>query len=237
MNGTILNVITIIAGGILGVLAGKRLPERVKQTMLAVMGLFIIALGIQMFLKTENALICLSSLIIGGILGEWWQIEESLTRLGAWLEKKFNRSEDAGSSGKFIHGFLAASLVFCIGPIAILGPVQDGLAGDIKLLAVKSTLDFFFSLSFASSLGIGVAFSAIPVFIYQGLISLLAIQVQTVTTTPMINEMTAAGGVVLIGIGLSSILEIKKIRTGNLLPAPFIAPLIVAILSLLRIGI
>jgi uncharacterized membrane protein YqgA involved in biofilm formation len=130
-----------------------------------------------------------------------------------------------------VRGFLTASLVFCIGPMTILGSLQDGLKGDYSLLAIKAVLDGFASLAFASTLGVGVLFSVIVILIYQGSISLLAAQLSTIVTPAMMAEMTAAGGVLLLGIAISSLLEIKKIRVGNFLPALVIAPLIVAILA------
>jgi uncharacterized membrane protein YqgA involved in biofilm formation len=238
MIGTILNVVAILVGGMLGLFFGTRLPERLKHTVVSGMGLFTAAIGIQMFLKTENSLIVLGSLIIGALLGEWWRIEDRLQGLGEFLEKRFvgngtSDSETGEPSSKFVRGFMVASLLFCVGPMAILGSIQDGLTGNYTLLAVKSLLDAFAALAFASSLGIGVLFSALPIFVYQGGISLLAAQLNAVVTPPMMNEMTATGGVILIGLSLSSLLEIKHIRTGNFLPALAIAPLIVWVLSLL----
>ena len=242
MIGTIINVVTILVGSGLGMLLGSRLPEKLKQTVVSGLGLFTFALGISMFIQTKNSLVVLGALLLGAILGEWWQIEERLTGLGGWLESRFNRSKGdvegiPGAQGtehnaqtsqeRFIRGFLTASLVYLVGPLAILGSIQDGLSGDYQLLAVKSVLDGFASLAFASSLGMGVAFSALPILIYQGGITLLAAQVQKVTTTAMMTEMTATGGVILLAIAVSSLLEIKKIRAGNFLPALLIAPMIV----------
>jgi uncharacterized membrane protein YqgA involved in biofilm formation len=241
VTGTIINVVAILVGSALGILLGGRLPEKLKQTVVAGLGLFTLALGVQMFLKTQNSLVVLGSLVIGALLGEWWRVEDRLTGLGAWLEKRFNRSGEQEvensqkSQERFIRGFLTASLVFAVGPIAILGSIQDGLTGDYKLLAVKSMLDGFASLAFASSLGIGVAFSALPILIYQGAISLLAVQVQMITTEAMMTEMTATGGVILIGIAISGLLELRKIRTGNYLPALLVAPIAVALLAVLGI--
>jgi uncharacterized membrane protein YqgA involved in biofilm formation len=232
MIGTLINFVAVLVGSFLGNFLGSRLPERLRQTVIAGLGLFTLVLGIQMFLNTKNALVVLGSLLIGAILGEWWQIEAGLERLGAWLEKKF-ASNESGSSGqeKFVKGFLTSSLVFCIGPMAILGSIQDGLTGKFDLLAVKSTLDGFASLAFASTLGLGVAFAALPVLVYQGAITLLAHQLQPLMTERMIAEMTATGGVLLVGIAVSSLLELKKIRVGNFLPALVIAPLLVALLT------
>jgi len=236
MTGTLINVATILIGGTLGLIFGARVPERLKATVISGMGLFTGALGIQMFLKTDNSLIVLGALLIGALLGEWWRIEDRLQSLGQILEARFVNG-DANASGevasnKFVRGFLTASLLFCVGPIAILGSIQDGLTGNYNLLAVKSVLDGFASLAFASTLGLGVLFSSLMILVYQGGISLLAAQLNAIITQSMLNELTATGGVILMGLAISSLLEIKKIRAGNFLPALVIAPLIVWILSL-----
>ena len=251
MTGTIINVAAILLGGVIGLFFGSRLPERVRSTITAGLGLFTTLIGIQMFLKTEQSLVVLGSLVLGGLLGEWLRIEDRLRSLGVWLEKTFipgakktvepgllpdessNASaiDAANRSLRFVRGFMAASLLFAIGPIAILGSIQDGLAHDFNLLAIKSALDFFASIAFASSLGIGVLFSALIILVYQGSITLLAAQVEAVVSGPMMTEMTAVGGVLLLGIAFSNLLEIKTIRVGNFLPALFIAPLIMAFIK------
>jgi uncharacterized protein len=232
MTGTFINVITILIGGTLGLLFGSRIPEKLKTTVIAGMGLFTMVMGMQMFFKSENQLIVLGALILGALTGELLGLEDRLQSLGQVLEKRFSKDEETGTGSKFVRGFMVSSLLFCIGPMAILGSIQDGLTGDYNLLAVKSTLDGFASIAFASTLGIGVMFSSIIVLVYQGGISLLASQLSTIVTEPMMNEMTAAGGVLLLGLGISNLLEIKKIRVGNFLPALVFAPLIVWIISL-----
>ena len=232
MTGTLLNIATVIVGGMIGLLFGARIPERFKSTVIAGMGLFTFAMGAQMFLKTENPLIVLGALLIGALLGEWTRIEDGLRNLGAWLEKRFARDDSAEGSARFVRGFLTASLLFCVGPMTILGSIQDGLTGDYNLLAVKSVLDGFAALAFASTLGIGVLFSSLVILVYQGGVSLLAGQLSAVVTDPMMAEMTATGGVILMGLALSSLLEIKPIRVGNFLPALAVAPLIVWMVSL-----
>ncbi|HIE25339.1 MAG TPA: DUF554 domain-containing protein [Anaerolineales bacterium] len=232
MTGTIINIITILIGSTLGLLFGARLPNRLKNTVTAGLGLFTLAIGISMFLKSEEALIVLGGLLIGAILGEWWKIEEGLENMGSWIESKAGKNNNSAESARFIRGFMTASLLFCIGPLTILGSIQDGLSGNYELLAVKSVLDGFASLAFASTLGIGVMFSVVVVLVYQGGISLLAAQLNSFITEPMMVEMTAVGGVILIGLAISSLLEIKKIRVGSFLPALFVAPLIVWALSL-----
>jgi uncharacterized protein len=234
MTGTFINVAAILIGGTIGLFFGSRIPERFKNTVIAGMGIFTSALGMQMFLKTENSLIVLGALIIGALIGEWIRIEDGLQTLGQILEKRFSRDGETGSSSKFVRGFMVSSLLYCIGPIAILGSIQDGLTGDYNLLAVKSTLDGFASIAFASTLGVGVLFSSLIILVYQGGVSLLANQLNAIVTDPMMAEMTATGGILLIGVGVSNLLEIKKIRVGNFLPALAIAPLIVWILSLLQ---
>ena len=235
MTGTFINVAAILIGGTIGLLFGSRIPEKFKNTVIAGMGIFTAAMGMGMFLKSNNQLIVLGALIIGALIGEWIGIEDWLQSLGQKLEKRFSRESETGSSSRFVRGFMVSSLLYCIGPIAIIGSIQDGLTGDYNLLAVKSTLDGFASIAFASTLGIGVLFSSLIILIYQGGISLLANQLNAIITDPMMAEMTATGGILLIGVGVSNLLELKKIRVGNFLPALAVAPLIVWGLSLFGI--
>lgn len=235
MTGTFINVAAILIGGALGLLFGSRIPEKLKTTVVAGMGLFTLAMGLQMFFSSENQLIVLGALILGALVGEWLGLEDRLQSLGLILERRFSKDAETGSGSNFIRGFMVSSLLFCIGPMAILGSIQDGLTSDYKLLAVKSTLDGFSSIAFASTLGMGVLFSAVMVLIYQGGISLLAAQLSSFLTEPMMNEMIATGGVILIGLSISNLLEIKKIRVGNFLPALLFAPLIVWIINLFSI--
>ena len=236
MIGTLINVAAILIGGCFGLLFGGRLPERLKSSVIAGMGLFTAVTGFKMFMETQNSLIVLGSLVIGTLLGEWWKIEEGLQGLGEIFEKRFDRSTGESRTfapyGDFVRGFMTASLLFCIGPIAILGSIQAGLNGDISLLVIKSVLDGFAAMAFASTLGVGVLFSAAMILVYQGAITLLAAQLNAIVSKPMMAELTATGGVLLLGIAISSLLEIKKIRVGNFLPALVLAPLIVWIVSL-----
>jgi uncharacterized membrane protein YqgA involved in biofilm formation len=239
ITGTLINVATVLVGGALGLLFGARLPERLKQTVITALGLFTAVIGIRMFLETENPLVVLGSLLLGALLGEWWRIEDGLQALGGRLEGRFSPKSGSGQErtegSRFVRGFLTASLLFCIGPMTILGSIQDGLSGNFETLAIKSVLDGFAALAFASSLGVGVLFSVLIILVYQGGISLLAAQLNAVVTPAMMAEMTAAGGVILVGIALSSLLEIRKIRVGNFLPALALAPLLVALLAWLQI--
>ena len=239
--GTLLNVVTVIVGGILGTLMGGRLPERMRETIMHGLGLLTLVIGIQLSFETEQILIVLASLLLGGIFGEWLRIEDRIDQLGRWLERRTagnqaqpvsdspDRDGHSGTS-QFSRAFLTASLVFCVGPMTILGSIQDGLTGDYTLLAIKATLDGFASLAFASSLGPGVAFAALTVLVYQGALTLGAGWASALLTDPMVAEMTATGGVLMLALGLG-LLQIKQIRAGNLLPAVVIAPIVVAIVK------
>jgi hypothetical protein len=234
--GTLINVGTIVLGSIIGVGIGSRLSEKLRNTIVAGLGLFTFGYGLMTFIDTANPMVPLGGLLIGALLGEWWKVEEGLEKLGILLRKKFVRRDshsegDSERDSLFVEGYVTASLVFVIGPIAILGAIQDGLTGNFEMLAIKAVLDGFASIAFASSLGIGVAFSALSIFVYQGAITLLAGFFSQYFSTAMMNEMTAVGGLILMAIALSSLLEIKKIRTGSFLPALLVTPLIVWVLE------
>jgi uncharacterized membrane protein YqgA involved in biofilm formation len=251
MIGTVINIATVLVGGTLGLFFGARLPDRLHRTIIGGLGLFVLAYGLYNFLKSQNPLIVLGSLLIGSLLGEWWKIEDGLQNIGKWLEARFGNHQENSQkkvpgassdlqsnnnqmpSGEFVRGFLTASLVFCVGPMTILGAIQDGLKGDYSLLAIKSVLDGFAALAFASTLGVGVLFSVVIILFFQGGISLLAAQLSALITPSMMAEMTAVGGVLLLGIAISSLLEIKPIRVANFLPSLVIAPLIMALLTYL----
>ena len=235
LTGTLLNIAAVLVGGAVGLIFGARLPERIRQTVISGLGLFTLAIGLRMFLEPENPIIALISLLVGGLLGEWWQVEDGLARLGARLDMRFGSGRGETTS-RFVRGFLTASLVFCVGPMTILGAIQDGLTGDYSLLAIKSVLDGFAALAFASMMGSGVLFSVLVIGLYQGGLSLLAAQAQAVFSPAMMAEMTAVGGVLLAGIALSSLLEVRPIRVGNLLPGLAIAPLIVWLLEALGLA-
>jgi uncharacterized membrane protein YqgA involved in biofilm formation len=230
MMGTVLNIVAVLIGGSLGAFVGGRLPSRVQETVIWTLGLVTIALGVKLTLQSQNVLITLGSAVVGGLLGEWWNLDGLLRRLGVWLEARFARSGSNEAAARFIKGFVSASLIFCVGPLAILGSIQDGLTGNFQLLAVKSLLDGFAALAFSASLGVGVLFSTIVILIYQGGISLLAAQAQSLLTTPMINELTAVGGLMIMAIGFGSLLELRPIRVANYLPALVLAPITVAVL-------
>ncbi len=234
MIGTLINIATVLLGGGLGTILGQRLPERIRETVLHGLGLVTLVVGIQLTFKTQNVLIVMGSVLLGAILGEWWKIDLALERLSERLRRRLARTALQGQLGHFTEGFVTASLVFCVGPMTILGSIQDGLTGDYSLLAIKAILDGFAALAFASSLGIGVVFSILVILVYQGGLSLLAGLAQNVLTDAMIAEMSATGGVLILAIGLL-LLELRRIRVANLLPALVIAPLVVAGLTALGI--
>ena len=234
MTGTIINTAAILIGGLLGIRFGKLLKDRSREMIVIGLGLFTIALSISMFLESNHALIVLGGLLIGGLLGESLRIEDRINQLGERMEARFNTESNAEAKGNFVRGFMTSSVLFCTGPMAILGAMQDGLTGDFQLLAIKSVMDGFAAFALASTLGPGVLFSGLIVFLYQGIFSVLAFQLQGVMTVEMIAEFTATGGVILIGLAISSLLEIKPIRAGNFLPGLLVSPLIVYLLSLIR---
>lgn len=213
MKGTIVNSLAILAGAGLGVVLKKGIPERFQQTVMHGLGMAVGIIGLQMAFKTNNILIVILSIVAGAIIGEAINIDKLLNNLGDRLTEKLG-----GQHGNVGEGFVMASLVYCVGAMAIVGSIQDGLTGDVSTLYAKSMLDGVSAVVFASTLGIGVALSAIAVFIYQGAITLLAGQLSGVISDAIIREMTATGGVLIIGISLL-ILEVKKIKVANLLPA------------------
>lgn len=238
MTGTLINVAAIILGSLIGLAAGNRIPEKMRQTLVSAMGLFTLAYGIFIFGQTQNMLIPLFALVVGTVIGELLKIEEGLNGLGEFIQNKLAGLNPnlSGESQKFVTGFVSASLLFCIGPMAILGSIQDGISGIFQMLAIKSLLDGIASIAFASTLGVGVVFSAVVVLVYQGAISLLAGLIGQGFGDTIVAEMTATGGIILAGIAISNLLQIKKIRTGSFLPAIFLAVLIVLILNAMGIA-
>ena len=238
MTGTLINVAAIILGSLIGLVAGNRIPEKMRQTLVSAMGLFTLAYGVFIFGQTQNMLIPLFALVVGTVIGELLKIEEGLNGLGEFIQQKLAGLNPnlSGESQKFVTGFVSASLLFCIGPMAILGSIQDGISGDFQMLAIKSLLDGIASIAFASTLGVGVVFSAVVVLVYQGAISLLAGLIGQGFGDTIVAEMTATGGIILAGIAISNLLQIKKIRTGSFLPAIFLAVLIVLILNAMGIS-
>jgi uncharacterized membrane protein YqgA involved in biofilm formation len=239
--GTLINVVAIIVGTVIGVLVGNRLSEKTSRVVTDGLGLVVLVLGglnVISLLDEEfiaavgqgiPLLVVIGAILIGGIIGSALKIEQRLEQLGTSLQKKFAGKGTKNSKEKFITGFVNASLVFTIGPLAILGALSDGLGQGIEQLATKSILDAFASLAFAASLGWGVALSAIPVGLWQGLITVMAFSVGAVVSAPIISALTATGGVLLLGVGLR-LLQLRQVAVGNMLPALIVAPVITAVL-------
>jgi len=218
MLGTIVNFFTILVGGIIGVLLKGGLPKRFTDTIMSGVALCVIYIGISGTLKGENMLLIVISIAIGSLLGELINIDEKLILLGNFIENKAkNFSKDTSIS----LGFVTASLLFCVGAMAVVGSLESGLLGKYDILFTKSILDGVTALILSSTLGIGVILSSFSVLVYQGLITLAASLLQNILTPPIVNEMSAVGSLLIIGIGLN-MLGITKIKVANMLPAIFI---------------
>ncbi len=233
--GTLINVGAIIIASLLGIVLKKGLPEKIQKSIMLVMGLGLIALSLGWFLKdflvinensisTHSDLLIILSLVIGVLIGEWIDIDLRLNRWAENIEKKYNLPPLA-------KGFIAATLIFCVGAMAIVGSIQDGLNGDITILVIKSALDFITAMILASILGIGVIFSAISVLIYQGAITILAASSSSILSTEMIQAVSMVGNILLIAIGIN-FMELRKIKVANMLPAIFIPIIYYLIISL-----
>ncbi len=220
LQGTLVNVIAIIVGAILGRYLGHLLSEKVRGTVITGLGLAVLLIGFQLAFQTKQPLILIGSIILGGIIGEVLHIEATMERVGQRLQERFS------GAGNVAEAFVTASLLYCVGAMAIMGAIQEGLGGGPSILYAKSALDGVASVALASTLGIGVIFSVLPVLVYQGLITMAAGSVQFLLTDPVIAEMNAVGGLLIVGIGLD-LLKIKKLPVGNLLPGIFVAPVLV----------
>jgi uncharacterized membrane protein YqgA involved in biofilm formation len=215
--GSLVNALAIIAGGTVGLLLHGRFPERFRVVVFQGLGLCVTVLGLQMALKAQNILVVIFSLLIGGLLGEALRLEDRLEGVGDRV-KALMKSKNP----RFTEGLVTASLIFCIGAMAIVGSFDEGLRGDPSVLITKSVLDGFASLALASSFGAGVIFSFVPVFVYQGSLTLFAGAFQSVFSEALIAQLTAVGGVLILGIGIT-LLDIKRIKLSNLLPALVVA--------------
>ena len=224
--GTAINVVAVLVGGGIGTFIGTRLSERMRETAMHAIGLVTLLVGVQSFLRFDNALVPLVSVILGLIVGEAMNIDGILKRFGDYLQERLSKGESPVS-----RAFVTTSLVFCVGPLTILGSLEDGLTGDYSLLALKSALDLVASLSFASVLGWGVLLSAGTVLLVQGTLTLSAGLLEGAVTEQMIAATTSTGGVLVFGLGLV-LLELKEVRVANMLPALVVAPLLVALAPL-----
>lgn len=231
MTGTLVNTGAVIVGGTLGALIGARFPENIQKTVMHVIGLFTLAMGVSLFLQAGNALVVLGALLAGGATGEALRLEHRLEALGERLKKSCERVPFL-ARGDFARGFVTAGLVFCVGPMTVLGSMQDGLRGDPSLLVVKSVLDFFAGMAFAAGMGMGVTFAFLIVLVVQGGLTLGASSLSGVLSDPMIADMSATGGVILLGLGLL-LLGILKVRAANMLPGLLFAPALSALAAAL----
>ncbi|WP_122628428.1 DUF554 domain-containing protein [Lucifera butyrica] len=213
MKGTLVNAATVLVGSGIGMALKQGIPLKYQETVMHGLALSVGLIGLQMALKTDNILIVIISLLVGALVGETLDIDSLLLRLGDWITQKLGKQY--GNAGE---GFVTASLVYCIGAMAVVGSIQDGLTGNADTLYAKSMLDGISSVVFASGMGIGVALSSISILVYQGMITLMAGLFSAILSDTVIREMTAVGGILIVGISLS-MLEIKKMRLANLLPA------------------
>jgi uncharacterized membrane protein YqgA involved in biofilm formation len=224
MLGTIVNTLSIIAGGLIGLFFRGRISEAYSQTIMHAIGLAVILIGLKTALQTDAILIVIISLAIGSFIGELLRIEERLNQVGNWIGSRISTDSKGVSKG-----FVSASLLFCVGAMAIVGSMESGLSGSHQTLYAKSILDGIGSVLFASTLGVGVLFSAASVLIYQGLITLTAASIRHLLLPEVVAQMSAVGGLLIMAIGIG-LLEIKKIKIGNMLPAMFI-PLIYQVIK------
>lgn len=221
MLGTIVNTVAVLVGGAMGLLLKKGLPEKLADTLMKGLGLCTLFLGISGSLKGENTLILILSMVVGTIIGEGVDLEDRLNRFGTWIEAKVPKKSKDGKGMSIAEGFVSASLLFCVGAMAIVGSLQSGLQGDHAMLFNKSIMDFVAAVIFASTMGVGVLCSAALVFAYQGSITLLARWIAPLLTENVINEMTCVGSVIIIGLALN-MLGVTKLKVMNYVPAIFI---------------
>lgn len=220
--GTLVNMGTILIGSTLGLILKKGLPDKYQETIMHGIGLSVIVIGLQMAFKTENIMVVIISLVLGSIIGEACDLEGELNNFGNWLGSRI-AGKGSSSAGMIIgEGFIAASLIYCVGAMAIVGSLQDGLTGDASTLYAKATLDGISAIIFTANMGIGVALSALSVGLYQGLITALAGVLEPIISAQVLAELTATGGILILAIGLN-MLKMVKIRIANMLPAIFLA--------------
>lgn len=215
LQGTVVNVALILVGAFIGRIAGRYLSEQIRKTLMAGLGLAVMLIGLKLAFQSQQIMIVIGSLILGGLIGELIGIEKRLESFGLWLQKRF------AGKGTIAEGFVTASLLYCVGAMAIMGALQDGMGGKPTILYSKAVLDGVASVALTSTLGIGVAFSIFPLAIYQGGITLAAGLAKTVLTASVITEMNAVGGLLIVAIAVD-LLGIKRLPVGNLLPSVFV---------------
>mgnify|MGYP000952840141 FL=1 len=217
MIGTLVNTGAVVIGGAIGLTVGSRLPDSIKTIVMQALGLAVVAIGLRMALEAHQTLLAIGCLLLGGITGELLRIEQRLEALADRLRQRLR-----SNSGRFVEGFVTATLLYLTGAMTIVGSIRDGTLGDPSVLLLKAVLDGVASVALASSMGVGVLYSALPVLVVQGGITLLAGQLAFLSEPAVLDAINAAGGLLILGIGIN-LLEIGRIRVGNLLPALFYA--------------
>jgi uncharacterized membrane protein YqgA involved in biofilm formation len=225
--GTLINTATVLIGGTVGIAMGDKIPERVRIIVVQVIGMITLGLGLSDLLKTHNMVFPLLGMVIGAVIGEVLRIEDRLEGIGEVIRKRFAKRQEPGP---FISGFVTATLLFCIGPLTILGAIQDASGATPQLYIIKGTLDGFMSVVFGAIHGVGVLFSAVSVFVVQGTLTLFGTQLDSLLNDRMRIELFATGGIAVMAIGLN-LLDIKKIRLGSLLPGLIVTPLLVQLFA------
>ncbi len=238
LSGTLLNIAAVLVGTTVGLLAGARVPPRMQESLTTALGFFTVLIALSMALplftsdivRPGDDLAVLAGLLGGVVVGELLRLHEGLEALGAWFQRRLARG---GEPSRIAEAFITASLVFCVGPLTILGSIENGLSGDVTLLATKSLLDGVASVAFAAALGAGVYLSALTVLVVQGGIAAGAFLLRDVMDPPTVLAITAAGGLILLGVALR-LLELKRVRVANFLPALVLAPLLLRLAELVR---
>jgi len=225
--GTIINTVTVLCGGVFGLVIGNRVPDRIRTIIVQVIGLTTLAIGLRDVIDTENIVFPLVGMVFGGILGELLRIEDRLANVGELLRRRFAKQS---SESSFVNGFVTATLLFCVGPLTILGAIEDASGKTPQLYIIKGTLDGFMTIIFTAVYGVGAIFSAISVFVVQGSLTTFGTSLDSLLSDRMRLELFSAGGLAVIAIGIN-LLEIKKIRLGSLLPGLVVTPLLVRIFA------
>ena len=225
--GTLINTVTVLGGGVLGLVIGNRIPDRIRAIIVQVIGLTTLAIGLRDVIDTENIVFPLVGMVFGGILGELLRIEDRLANVGELLRRRFAKQS---SESSFVNGFVTATLLFCVGPLTILGAIEDASGKTPQLYIIKGTLDGFMTIIFTAVYGVGAIFSAISVFVVQGSLTIFGTSLDSLLSDRMRLELFSAGGLAVIAIGIN-LLEIKKIRLGSLLPGLVVTPLLVGIFA------
>ncbi len=223
LTGTLLNAATVLIGGVVGTVVGDRLPERLRENVVRGVGLFVTAIGVKFAIDTSNLLFMLDAILLGGIIGSLVGVDARLNQLGDALQRRFAR----GGTSTVAEAFVTASVVFCVGPLTFLGSIQNGLAGDATLLSVKSVLDGFTAIALAATLGWGVLLTVPLILVYQGGLAVGASLFAGVLSDLQLREMSAVGGLLLMGVGLR-LLAIRDVKVADFLPAIIVSPLVVA---------